>query len=539
MKYHRVDIEKTCGTLCATTDNVSYIRKIIGDYAKLPLALNSTSVNCEWCILKDILYIKAIGQKAGQKKGDHPFIDIINGIVLNKIAPEISMQFIDCFYAYKDGSNLLLNPQIGTHDNCKQCIDTQCINVLKGYRGLGFNPNATFQSVSTMEKVSVIISKAIHGSPLNQFIASITDNDSLGKVLFVLNTFIMEYTRLYHLHGIMHNDLHFNNIYYDTINNKLIIIDYGRMTISSMKSLSIPLLDKFNVEIKNVISSLYIPPPVENMYCDIMDKHSVKPILNMCECSYYLMDCMTIAGNLFVEFNLNVHIKNHYTELFECIQTNICDIERNRSSRRCVLYTYPTINLGAALKCIDTFSSYTLSKYEKNIWKFIVQGLYLISKACIYIHLRNPKFDNLSSTQTTSYQFDLYNKKSPLYAYFQWQYNHLDFKIFLQAINYHKDERNFLIGAGRKSIMEKCMEKCMKYNTYNTFVGGANSIAGTLPYDEKQKARLPNTFITILQEQLTNAIIEDCINYKVNIKIGKKEYNINIKKRYRRNSRAG
>ena len=56
------------------------------------------------------------------------------------------------------------------------------------------------------------------------------------------------------------NKDHFDNVFYDIKLQKLIIIDYGRMSISSMNSLSRPLLGKFNKEIENVMSSLYISP---------------------------------------------------------------------------------------------------------------------------------------------------------------------------------------------------------------------------------------------------------------------------------------
>lgn len=527
----RVDIEEKLPH-CLNRDNVSYIRKIITGYDISPLQLKNTSANCDWCTLTikinnkdENLYIKVVN--VSPINGDHPFIDVINGVVLHEIAPEISMEFVDCFIAYKQNNNLLLNPDIGNIQNsqCRDAINTQIIN--NYMLNNSYIPKPIIRD-DQMTKVYVIISKVINGIALKECIQK-TNQSNINHLFEILDTFICEYSRLYHLHGIMHNDLHFDNVFYDIKLRKLIIIDYGRMSISSMNSLSRPLLGKFNKEIENVMSSLYISPsPFNNAYTEILTlTNSTFPILDMCECDYYLMDCMTIAGNLYTQFKSNIFIYTTYKPIFDCIHQNICEVRTN--------YEIKITKQINSLNCLNFIDSKRdLTQYEFNIFKFIIQGLNLISKACEYIHLRNPLFNNLYSRNHVnyhqSYKFDLTNVQSPIYSYFQWQYPPSDFKRFINSIRPQKIEKDFLIGGGRKqSIKDKYMKYINMKSKNNTMYGGktfegASKIAGTNAEAEEQKAPPRNTFSPLLRNEVTNAIIKECMDNNLNIKIGDKMY---------------
>lgn len=220
--------------------------------------IKNNSANCDFTILTTgetpsrNYFVKLVKQNNDISKPndpsavDHPIIDSINGIILNKIATgenaNYVMKFIDAFQTTFDRNNKTWSSLI----NYKTVPQLKPEMYMRNADGSSFNYNQPNNIVDGYACISEMIS----GESLYNIIASTTDWTNWMSAYRAFYEFLITVGSEY---GMMHNDLHSGNVFYDTVTGTIRIIDYGRMYFEKFMTNTDPIvvenIDRYSVKL--------------------------------------------------------------------------------------------------------------------------------------------------------------------------------------------------------------------------------------------------------------------------------------------------
>ena len=223
---------------CVVGQTISKFKRFYSNIQIKPERLmKKTNINSKFTFISAIenatnakvdLFVKTVSKDAVEKgQVDDIIKENCNGLFLNQIDDPMFMQYITSFASYT--INKYYDISTGMTDD-EELIINQMTPEMVGYN----HPVKNIQHIKYIQKNETFVSiyKKVIGHPLSECLNYL----DYTLMLFALNTFLEKYIYFGYKYGILHNDLHLDNIYlcYSPITfYRIVLIDYGRMIISS------------------------------------------------------------------------------------------------------------------------------------------------------------------------------------------------------------------------------------------------------------------------------------------------------------------
>ena len=276
--------------------------------------LKNNSANCSFFIQtvqeteqlpKKNLFVKLVEYDL-EKKYDDILIDNINGFILGKIVPlyyqNYFLTYIDSFLSIKktvkENSYWALS-RLNDVSKDKSLMSLNRSNVGRLPEGYKLANVSIFEAIDGISLDDILMErnrsffknkaeafKEYHVKVIKEACICFEVFEFLGKNI-----------------GLMHNDLHFGNVFFDTDNQVVKLIDYGRMHIAKYEEKSNSLLNSFiKREIMRNCHPKYNKVETDNQYKAFMADFPF-PKAKRKHCDIYIgyfSDVITFACNLYV-----------------------------------------------------------------------------------------------------------------------------------------------------------------------------------------------------------------------------------------------
>jgi hypothetical protein len=408
------------GTLVFAMDYKSFtIDKLFGNSANCLFFKSQCTRNNDQPTTEN-LFVKVVQYPIIDQ--DNILADNINGFILNQILTGGSkhfMTYVDSFLSFrkKVGRDYYwrVDQLADIRKNKGPLSLIQDSNIYTMYPDLDLAHISIFKAING-KSVSDMIKKAIN--TVNKY-DSLYINEQL-ELISKINKFVKCFEFYGMNYGMIHNDLHTGNYFYDLETKSIRVIDYGRMHFGIASEKSEPSVNEF-IKIE-IMRNCAIKQDKCDTYESIMNnihKHckNIKGISNIPTSSNkniylgYFADIITLAGNLY-EYYMNAKLPLH-KEIHNIISTHLLHISNIQTgSRQSWGFELKTTKDDIVTKDILVTKYIKCKKDVFNIIdsstvsdKDIIDGILCI---CIVM---------FSKGHTTGYKYNF--NQMPFYYYFQ------------------------------------------------------------------------------------------------------------------------
>ena len=389
-------------TLIFASDYTSFVsRPLMGNSANC-MFFKTTCTNIK-SKEKEDLFVKVVDYPI--KDTDNIIVDNINGYIINKIKTGFEdhfMEYVDSFTSFKkkDGnlSYWRLDELIDIRDNMSPFSFVQNNDIQIQF------PN--------IELAHISVFKAINGESLKDIckrfasLPVIADEKCIN-IIHNLNDFMycLEYFGFFY--GMIHNDLHMGNIFYDFNTETFRMIDMGRVYIDNhtisedeigsfikrevLRNASYVNIEKGYQNYKQFMSVPYI-----HRQNKTQKKEDVQDYLSM----GFFADLVTMAGN-FYYFYYTSKMTNHQ-EINNIISSYLIQIDNfNNTERKKWLFTFKKngdINsLLEGYNICKTKINKLVNTNEvlKRFWAFVLDGLFCLCLTNLGVTQEQMNFNQL------------------------------------------------------------------------------------------------------------------------------------------------
>ena len=316
--------------------------------------------------------------------------DVINGRIINRICKtdpkksDISncfMHFHDSFLCYKD------------FEGTKFKLANVCRMILDNI------PSSPSLPYDEFDRCQVAISSIVKGvsfgdimsdciailkQPEIQTVAGIRQDVLIRVIISKISTFIKTFLYMGKTYGMVHNDLHLGNLFFDFKKRSVVCIDYGRMHFASV--------DKFKEIVDIEQQKMNHKETQITTYDNIIGDWLKNPYNNTN--LMFIADYMTLSANLYIFFlatsedHLVTGIKNIFKNMFDLSYDN----DKHLLKSRCKIgIHFPSTDddiLTSFKTCKDDLERY-LHGYKAEFVEFfmyILDGLYLVTLCLRFFH---------------------------------------------------------------------------------------------------------------------------------------------------------